>query len=49
MRVLSGEHAEIDAPLDDERSFRPFRPFFDPAEGLPSIPIETYLRLMFLK
>lgn len=49
MRVLSGELAEIDALLDDERYFRPFRPFFDPTDGRPSIPIETYLRLMFLK
>ncbi len=49
MRVLSGELAEIDVLLDDDRYFRPFRPFFDPVEGRPSIPIETYLRLMFLK
>ncbi len=49
MRVLSGELAEIDALLDDERFFVPFRRFFDPTEGRPSIPIETYLRLMFLK
>ena len=49
MRVLSGELAEIDVLLDDERYFVPFRPFFDPVEGRPSIPIETYLRLMFLK
>jgi transposase, IS5 family len=49
MRVLSGELAEIDVLLDDDRYFRPLRPFFDPAEGRPSIPIETYLRLMFLK
>jgi len=49
MRVLSGELAEIDVLLDDRRYFRPFRPFFDPTEGRPSIPIETYLRLMFLK
>jgi transposase, IS5 family len=49
MRVLSGELADIDALLDDERFFGPFRAFFDPTEGRPSIPIETYLRLMFLK
>jgi IS5 family transposase len=49
MRVLSGELAEIDALLDDRRFFVPFRSFFDPSEGRPSIPIETYLRLMFLK
>jgi IS5 family transposase len=49
MRVLSGELAEVDRLLDDRRRFGPFRPFFDPTEGRPSIPIETYLRLMFLK
>ena len=49
MRVLSGELAEIDALLDDGRFFVPFGPFFDPTEGRPSVPIETYLRLMFLK
>src|SRR5580765_1975879 len=49
MRVLSGELARVDAVLDDERLFAPFREFFDPVEGRPSIPIETYLRLMFLK
>jgi transposase, IS5 family len=49
MRVLSGELAEVDRLLDDRRLFVPFRPFFDPTEGRPSIPIETYLRLMFLK
>src|SRR5215210_6952867 len=49
MRVLSGELADVDVLLDDERFFGPFRTFFDPSEGRPSIPIETYLRLMFLK
>ena len=49
MRVLSGELAEIDVLLDDPRFFRPFRGFFDPCEGRPSIPMETYLRLLFLK
>jgi transposase, IS5 family len=46
---LPGDLAEIDQLLDDERFFEPFRPFFDPAIGRPSIPIETYLRMMFLK
>jgi IS5 family transposase len=46
---LPGDLAEIDELLDDERFFEPFRPFFDPAIGRPSIPIETYLRMMFLK
>jgi IS5 family transposase len=49
MRVLSGELAAVDRLLDDRRLFGPFRALFDPSEGRPSIPIETYLRLMFLK
>jgi IS5 family transposase len=49
MRVLTGELAEVDRLLDDRRLFAPFRAFFDPIEGRPSIPVETYLRLMFLK
>src|SRR5215211_2830258 len=45
MRVLSGELAAVDVLLDDDRYFRPFRAFFDPSEGRPSIPIGTYFRL----
>ena len=41
MRVLSGELAEVDALLDDERFFGPFRPFFSSTEGRPSVPVET--------
>jgi IS5 family transposase len=41
--------ADIDALFDDERFFDPFRPFFDPAIGRRSIPMETYLRMMFLE
>jgi len=46
---LPGDLAEIDQLLDDSRFFEPFRAFFDPIIGRPSIPMETYLRLMFLK
>jgi IS5 family transposase len=46
---LPGDLAQIDELLDDERFFEPFRAFFDPVIGRPSIPIETYLRMMFLK
>jgi IS5 family transposase len=49
MRVLTGELAEVDRLLDDRRLFVPFRAFFDLREGRPSVPIECYLRLMFLK
>jgi transposase, IS5 family len=40
---------EIDRLLDDPRFFEPFREFFDPRQGRPSIPMETYLRMMFLR
>jgi Transposase domain (DUF772) len=46
---VPGDLAEIDALLDDPRFFEPFRAFFDPTHGRPSIPMETYLRMMFLK
>ena len=46
---LPGDLADVDELLDDERFFEPFRPFFDPVIGRPSIPMETYLRMMFLK
>ncbi len=47
--VMSPELARVDELLDDERFFAPFRVHFDPVWGRPSIPVETYLRLMFLK
>jgi IS5 family transposase len=47
--VLPAELARVDALLDDEAFFAPFVPFFDPRIGRPSTPMETYLRLMFLK
>ncbi len=40
--------AEADRLLDDPRLFTPFRPFFDPSHGRPPIPMETYVRMMFL-
>ena len=46
---LPGELARVDALLDDPAFFAPFAPFFHPALGRPSTPIECYLRLMFLK
>jgi transposase, IS5 family len=47
--VLPAELASVDALLDDPVFFAPFVPYFDPRIGRPSIPMETYLRLMFLK
>jgi IS5 family transposase len=48
-RRLSAELERVDAWLDDERFFGPFAAHFDPRIGRPSVPMETYLRLMFLK
>jgi len=47
--VLPDELARVDALLDDPVFLAPFAPFFDPRIGRPSVPIETYLRMMFLK
>jgi IS5 family transposase len=43
------ELVRVDRLLDDGRFFVPFVPFFHTTMGRPSTPIETYLRLMFLK
>ena len=47
--VMPAELVRVDALLDDERFFAPYREFFHATLGRPSIPIEAYLRLMFLK
>jgi transposase, IS5 family len=47
--VLPDELARVDGLLDDPVFFAPFVPYFDTRIGRPSIPMETYLRLMFLK
>jgi IS5 family transposase len=49
LRRLPEELARVDALLDDPVFFTSFVPFFDPRMGRPSTPMETYLRLMFLK
>ena len=49
LRRLPEELARVDVLLDDAVFFAPFMPFFDPRIGRPSTPMETYLRLMFLK
>jgi transposase, IS5 family len=41
--------SDIDALLDRPVFFEPFEEFFDPEIGRPSIPMETYLRMMFLR
>ena len=47
--VLPAELARVDVLLDDPVFFAPFVSYFDPVIGRPSIPMETYLRMMFLK
>lgn len=49
VRLLSAELAVIDALLDDDRFLAPFRRRFACRVGRPTIPMETYLRLMYLK
>jgi IS5 family transposase len=46
---LPRELAAVDALLDDPVFFQPYRVHFSALWGRPSIPIETYLRMMFLK
>ena len=47
--VLPVELGRVDGLLDDPVFFAPFAAHFDARIGRPSIPMETYLRLMFLK
>src|SRR4051794_40187205 len=49
LRRLPAELARIDVLLEDPVFFAPFVPFFDRRLGRPLTPMETYLRLMFLK
>ena len=49
LRQLPAELAKVDAILDDDRFLAPFRARLTAPIGRPTIPIETYLRLMFLK
>jgi transposase, IS5 family len=46
---MPAELEAVDRLLGDARFFEPYREFFHAWLGRPSIPIETYLRLMFLK
>jgi transposase, IS5 family len=46
---MTAELVAVDRLLDDPVFFEPYRMFFDPIWGRPSILVETYLRLMFLK
>ena len=47
--VMPAELARVDELLDDPAFFEPFRPYFHPRLGRQSLPVETFLRLMYLK
>jgi transposase, IS5 family len=49
LRELPPELGKVDAILDDDRFLAPFRSRLTATIGRPTIPIETYLRLMYLK
>jgi IS5 family transposase len=46
---LPAELAQVDAYLDDECFSAPWRALFDRRLGRPSVPIDTLLRLLYLK
>lgn len=48
-RVLSPQLQAVDAILDDEQFLAPFRARFRSPRGRYTIPMESYLRLMYLK
>src|SRR6266567_2908433 len=49
LRELPAELGKVDAIFDDDRFLAPFRSRLTSAIGRPTIPVETYLRLMYLK
>jgi IS5 family transposase len=46
---LPSELTQVDAYLDDERFIAPWRALFDRRLGRPSVPVDTLLRLLYLK
>jgi len=48
-RTLSAELMAVDEGLADERFFDPYLQRFRTLIGRPTVPVETYLRLMYLK
>jgi IS5 family transposase len=48
-RTLSPELTAVDECLADDRFFAPYRERFQTLIGRPTVPVETYLRLMYLK
>ena len=46
---MPAELSRVDELLDDPAFFEPFRPFFHPVLGRKSVPMEMFLRLIYLK
>ena len=49
VKRLPAELQAVDAYLDDERFIAPWRALFDRRLGRPSVPVDTLLRLLYLK
>jgi IS5 family transposase len=49
LRELPPELGKVDSILEDDRFLTPFRSRLTATVGRPTIPVETYLRLMYLK
>ncbi|MCL5677166.1 MAG: transposase, partial [Firmicutes bacterium] len=49
LRVLPEELAKVDSWLQDERFFQPYQEKFDRRLGRPSVPVDTFHRLMYLR
>jgi IS5 family transposase len=49
LKRLPAELAQVDAYLEDERFIAPWRALFDRRLGRPSVPVDTLLRLLYLK
>src|SRR2546425_2162015 len=49
LRELPAELGKVDEVLDEDRFMAPFRSRLTATTGRPTIPVETYLRLMYLK
>jgi IS5 family transposase len=49
VRELSAELAKIDALLDDDRFFKPYMEKFNQRMGRPTVPVDTFHRLMYLR
>lgn len=48
-RNLPAELSHVDCYLDDERFVEPWRSVFTERRGRPSVPVETLLRMLYLK